>query len=252
MLAFEIIYCLYTLVFLGLKVIQIAKERRVFFSSFWNWLDVCIIGLSVAAIGVYAEHTMEVSRVVRVYRANPTVSFHRAFTLDTALLYILSSIVMLGAIKFLHILRFNPRIYLFSSVLQDARPLIISYVFNAVIFEMAFVCLFYILLGAFAENYRSILATVGTLFMGNVAILPGDLDPYFDLHYLIGPTLFLVYYMIRIYILANLVITILMETMSRLAKDPLPDEDVAFVKHMIERFQHYLMMKRKEIAPDNE
>ena len=243
-LAFEIVYCLYTLSLLVLKICQMVKMKSDFFRKIWNWVDLSIAMLSLAAIGVYVQHTLEVDKVVKTYRRDSSVTFERVQSLDFAFVIIMASIVMLGTVKFLHIIRFNARIFLFARLITDAAPLLVSYAVILVVFKVAFSMLFHLLLGTFAESFRSVTASIRNLLVVHDLLVDKSFFvPFYHLHHIVGPLLMSAYYMFNRFILINLVVSMLIETMRRFAHFPIPDEDVDFMTHMIERLRHWMKLK---------
>ncbi|CAH1779439.1 unnamed protein product [Owenia fusiformis] len=173
-MACEIAYCVYTLYFIISECLRVKQLKWNYFKTFWNWLEIGIILLSIAAITVYVFRSVETGHVVSAFKKNPGIfhSFYRVDVLESALNYCLGGLVLLGTIKLLHMLRFNPRMYLLTETISRASGEIAWYVLALVVVFVAFGTLTTDIFGQSLGTYRNMWYSTCTLF----TVVMGDFD----------------------------------------------------------------------------
>ncbi len=63
---FELIYAILVLILLIKEGLKVHKDPREYFNSFWNWIEMFLLLLSIAAFGLFIGRQLEVNRAMKV------------------------------------------------------------------------------------------------------------------------------------------------------------------------------------------
>ncbi|CAH1244449.1 PKD1 [Branchiostoma lanceolatum] len=209
----EVVFVLY-LCYSMFKEGKSIKELRCkkYFTDPWNMLEILIIIGSLVSIGFYTAKTIITSYTLSSVQASTDdfVSFQNAITFHSAYSVTLALVVFLSTLKFMKLLRFNKKISLLSATLQHSTGMMIPFGFQFMLVFFAFVHFASVAFGANSLAYSSVMGSGQTIF----SMLLGKFDhrELTQLHWLLGPAMFIVFMIVVFLIIMNISFTIISES----------------------------------------
>ncbi|XP_071487966.1 polycystin-1-like protein 2 [Diadema antillarum] len=203
-----------------LKPIGIKK----YFSDRWNWLEVAIIINCFVSIGLYVRRYLVTKLLFAEMRSSFAhyVSFRSAASADNMLCYSLAVMIILSAVKFLYLLRLNPRLYLLTAVMSDSLYEVMAFSFLLFVLIVSYACGMSLLFGSL-QGYRNFVQAFITLFNS----LPGNFV-YADLvlvHRKFGPFMLFTFQFVGFFLFLDLLISALNESMVSIRRHPPPPSE---------------------------
>ncbi|XP_072169256.1 polycystin-1-like protein 2 [Diadema setosum] len=203
-----------------LKPIGIKK----YFSDRWNWLEVAIIVNCFVSIGLYVRRYLVTKLLFAEMRSSFAhyVSFRSAASADNMLCYSLAVMIILSAVKFLYLLRLNPRLYLLTAVMSDSLYEVMAFSFLLFVLIVSYACGMSLLFGSL-RGYRNFVQAFITLFNS----LPGNFV-YADLvlvHRRFGPFMLFTFQFVGFFLFLDLLISALNESMVSIRRNPPPPSE---------------------------
>uniref|UniRef100_H3CVD7 Uncharacterized protein n=1 Tax=Tetraodon nigroviridis TaxID=99883 RepID=H3CVD7_TETNG len=121
-MASEAIYFLFIFYYMVVQGKLMRQQRKAYFRSKWNLLELAIIILSWSALSVFIKRTLLGKRDIEYYQKNKDqfASFHETAKADAVLGYLIAFLVLLATIKLWHLLRLNPKLHMITATLQRA------------------------------------------------------------------------------------------------------------------------------------
>uniref|UniRef100_A0AAV2JYE4 Uncharacterized protein n=1 Tax=Knipowitschia caucasica TaxID=637954 RepID=A0AAV2JYE4_KNICA len=164
-MAAEIIYMLFVLYYMYKQVQKLRTQRFSYFSVRWNLLELSIIALSWAGVGLFITRTVLGQREMDYYHANRDSfpSFWSVASSDQMLQYVVAFLVLLSTVKLWHLLRLNPNMELVSSALTRASSDICSFLLVMGLMLTAYATTCNILFGWKMESYKTLSDSMITL-----------------------------------------------------------------------------------------
>ncbi|NP_999801.1 receptor for egg jelly 3 precursor [Strongylocentrotus purpuratus] len=198
---------------------------RKYLSDKWNLLEIAIIVNCIVSAGLYIYRYVITKQLFKQMRDESVrfVGFRTAATSDNALGYSLAVIIILSCVKFLYLLRLNPRMYLLTSVISDCYHEVIAFTFLIFILILSFAFPMTIMFGSNLPDYRDITKTALNLFI----TLP-DNFVYEDLksvQRVLGPLILLLFQFLSCYLFLDLLIAALNESMVTIRRHPPPPSE---------------------------
>ena len=158
--------------------------------------------------------------------------------LEMTLSCVFGFLVLVGMLKFLHLLRFNPLMWRFMMIMQYAMPALICALSIIVVNFVAFGSFMHVVGGRSIENYSTMAKSLATLYEGLLGIFYMDdleqIDKFF------GPFLYVVFLFVLTVLVLNLNIIVLVNSFRQLAKHPMPNEETEILWMLILKFVQYL------------
>ena len=247
MVACEIFLALFFAIFLYSELKQMFRFGKRYFKDPWNWLEISQIILILTGAASLFQRTSYTNIAINTMKANPNqfVSFNQAIAWDELFGYLLAFLVFFANLKFLKLIRFNHRIFLFTKTLSTSAMPLLSFMMVFFIFYIAYSCLFYSFFGAILEEYRSFPATVETLF--NTVMGGFDFEILRDNNRYFGPIIFFSFMMIMVMILMNVFLTILMDAFAEVQEEAenIKSEDAEVVDYMLDQLKQFFLRTGK-------
>ena len=240
-IACQLIYVIMVVIFVVKEIRNLLKQRKRYFLSFWNWVELAIIAMSVTSIVIFFYRLYYAAKLVNDFaesHGNAYIRFQYVGYWNELLLYLIGWLVFLGTIKFIRLLRFNKRMSLLAATLKyGAKPLgFFGIIFFIVFF--AYAQFFYLIYFLDLPNFSNIVYTMETCLQ----MLVGKFN-FSAMQFaspLLGPFVFFWYVVTVYYILVNMFLTILNESFAAVRHDidkqSNEHEMVAFV---IDRFKKW-------------
>ncbi|XP_078695242.1 uncharacterized protein LOC144924161 [Branchiostoma floridae x Branchiostoma belcheri] len=216
----EVIYVVY-LCYSMFKEGKSMKELgcKKYFADPWNMLEILIILGSLISIGFYATKTIITSFTLSSVQASRDdfVSFQSAITFHSAYSFTLAFVVFLSTLKFMKLLRFNKKISMLSATVRHSSAMMVPFGFQFGLVVFAFVHFASVAFGANSLAYTSVMGSFQTIF----SMLLGKFDhqELAQLHWLLGPAMFIVFMIVVFLIIMNISFTIISESFAEVQKD---------------------------------
>ncbi|XP_078613154.1 polycystin-1-like [Branchiostoma floridae x Branchiostoma japonicum] len=251
----EVVYVLY-ICYAMFKEGKSMKELgcKKYFGDPWNMLEILIIIGSLVSIGFYAAKTIISSFTLSSVQASRDdfVSFQSAITFQSAYSVTLALVVFLSTLKFMKLLRFNKKISLLSATLRHSTTMMVPYGFQFMLVFFAFVHFAIVAFGTNSLSYASFSGSGQTIF----GMLLGKFDhkELTQLHWLLGPAMFIVFMIVVFLIMMNISFTIISESFAEVHKELYNQEnDYEIMDFLLDGFKKgFRLVKSMVVAIDED
>ena len=242
-LIFELLYLLYTLYMIMHEIKQIRRRKWRYFRSFSGIIDLSACTLSVIAIGIYLTFVIELGGLMSRYRrGRETVAyFSYLVAIDSWLSYVFAVLVVIGMLKFLHLLRFNPLIWRFMMILKYATPKLICALSIIVGAFLSFGSFMYVVGGRSIEKFSTMTKCLSTLYEGILGILYMTDLQQIDKFW--GPFLYIFFLFLLSVLVLNLLIIVLIDALAHVSSNPMPNEETEILWMLVYKIVQYLGIK---------
>jgi polycystin 1L2 len=162
MYGLQAIFAFYIIIYLIKEARSFWKDRRRYFTYFWSWVDIQIIGMSLGSLAIYVLRIKEVNNLLTVFEesgGNAYTNFQSMAYWSEMLLYMLGLVLFWSTVKFIKLLRFNKMMSLLGSTLSHASEYLLSFAIIFCILFFAFVQYFYQTYFADFETFSTIVLT---------------------------------------------------------------------------------------------
>ena len=197
---------------------------KKYLSDKWNWLELAIIANCYASAGLYIYRYIVTKRLFKEMKKDSSyyVSFRLAAEADNQLGYSLAVIIILSSIKFLYLLRLNPRMYLITSVIAECFREVTAFTLLLFVLILTYALPMNILFGSL-PNYQNIGKSLLTLFSS----LPGNFvyEDLVSIHHHLGPLVLLTFQYWACFLFLDLLIAALTDSIVHIRREPPPAND---------------------------
>uniref|UniRef100_A0A1I8HM33 EF-hand domain-containing protein n=2 Tax=Macrostomum lignano TaxID=282301 RepID=A0A1I8HM33_9PLAT len=247
----EGIFMLFICYYIVEEVIEIKRNKLDYFKTFWNWLDIIVILVSLICGGFNVYRTVTVGRKLQELLQDesrfPDFDFLSYWQqqFNNAIAFTL----FLAWVKFFKYISFNKTMTQLSSTLSACAKDLMGFAVMFFIVFFAFAQLGYLIFGTQIKDFREFHHSVFTLFR----IILGD----FDFHQLesanrvLGPLFFLLYVFFVFFVLINMFLAIINDTYSEvktdLANQPNEFEMADYFKERASKMLQKLNLKQEKI-----
>ncbi|XP_067670971.1 polycystin-1-like protein 2 [Haliotis asinina] len=238
----EAIYLCFTIAFIIKEVRNLTKQGAKYFRSFWNWIELSIIIMSIAAIVVYFYRlfvTITLTSMFKKNKGNEYMKFQYVGYWNELFSYMVGWLVFFGSLKFLKLLRFNKRMSLLGSTLESCAQSIIHFSLMFWVVFLAFMQLFY-------QTFMSTSLSFSTFIKAaesGILMMMGKID--INEMLMVEPILTKVYIFFFVvtvtFILVNMFLSILNDTFGTVRVDiKKKNNDYEIVDFMVNRFKKWV------------
>lgn len=154
----EIVFVIFTIFFTVKEIKNMCREGCAYFKEYWNVAEAVSIVVSYTGIANHIYKIFMVAEILRIFTETDGtgyVKLQEAVLLNDLLCYQLGIIMSISTLKFLKLLRFNKRIGMLSSTLRMCAHELKSYSVCLMVVFMAFVVLFWLLLGRNVREFST-------------------------------------------------------------------------------------------------
>ena len=218
LLAFDIIFFIYTLYCLFRECRKIKRTKKEYFKSMDNITNLLLVFLGIGVMGTYAVRSLSLGTKIEEFNEQPTlfISFYQNAMYHEMVAVLMSLIDFIAMIKFLTFLQFNRMFLTLIQTIVRAAPKLILFCFYISLWVFAFIMFSFLLLGSERYNFSSIQRSTYSLNL----LLLGVFDwEDFRARPISGPLLFVTYCIIMTFMLMNIFMTILMEVYAAVQMD---------------------------------
>ena len=191
----QLLFMVIILIFVVNEVSKIYRQRKRYFTRFWNWMELVQIATAMCAVVMYFLKAQYTSLFVRKVRNNPfeTSSADYIVLWSTVEIYVLSFLIFIVTMKFLRLIRFNRHVCQMMGTLARAVNPLVSFFFVFVAAVLAYTQMAFLLfsstLGPYSSFFNSLRAVLqmllgGDMFFYELKSTEGLLGPLFVFFYM--------------------------------------------------------------------
>lgn len=251
----EILFVMFIVFFLIKEGRNLYKQRKVYFTQFWNYVELAIIVFSISGICMYFYKLVQTKKIIQKFKdthGNGYMKLQYVGYWHEILMYMVGWTVFLATLKFIRLLRFNKRMSMLGATLKvGAKPLSqFSVLFLVVFFSYA--QFFFLIYSQLMQSFSTVIKSAETclqMLLGRF-----NFNAMQEASPLLGPAFFFFYVITVAYILINMFLVILNESFSQVRRDlSKQSNDYELVEFMISRLKTLTGMgKKKKITKPSE
>ena len=217
------LFLLFIISFILTEMIQVVQKKRKYFLEFYNYIDLVIIVSSWTAFAMYLNRLYASYGIFEQLR-DSSISFNDKFinlqfitSYDRLLNIFLGLSVTFTIFRFIKLLRFSKRIIVFMEAFKRSLKEICALMIIFLIVYFSFTQVFYLLLITETKQFSSFVESLLTCFQ----ILLGKFNSntFASSNTLLAQLLFVAYNVIVLFVLVNLMVSILTQYFDLVQKD---------------------------------
>ncbi|ESO90833.1 hypothetical protein LOTGIDRAFT_163719 [Lottia gigantea] len=206
----EIMFIMFILSYTYFEIKKLSIDVKAYFKDSWCFMEVGILMLSYAAIGIYIQRIIAVNSILDQYKSSDGqsfLSFYRALSWDYSLQYVLGALVTFVIVKFFKLLRFNKNMVFLSKTLHESRSMLSGFAMIVAVCTAAFGTFTFLVFGSHLKDYSSLWKTIMTLF--NFVLGVSDYYGLLAANSTLGPLFFFFFSLFFQYILMTMLLAII-------------------------------------------
>lgn len=247
-------YMGFIVLFMIVEVRHFIKIKFQYFTKFNNYLDLFLIGFSWAAFAIFLlklESANQINNVLRqenVKIEEKLINLQLISYFDILQSYFLGFCAYLASLRFLKLLRFNKRIFVFITSFKNCLKELTSFGLVFFVAWFAFVQLFYFLYNYKLPNFATLSNSMETcirMILGKESILFVDKYGNYDIK---GICLFILFAICIVYVLMNIFLTIVYESFVMTCADKSLDrEDPHLFDYLMSMFKPIMFCWKSKV-----
>jgi len=220
------------------------KMKKEYFKQFWNYIELIIIAFSWAAFSMYLYRlyaSYEIFDLLKQRTTEPNTYIRLQYIsyCNEALGFFLAFCAAFGTLRFLKLLRFNKKIIIYMIAFKKSLGELLSFGIIFLILWMSMVQTFYIIFNVNSFQFASFVKSMETCFQ--MVLGKFEVDSLIEANALFGTTLFILYNILVVFMLVNMLVSILTDNYAEVKMNSsfLDDEDpdlFKYVKSIVTQF----------------
>ncbi|XP_069125477.1 polycystin-1-like protein 2 [Argopecten irradians] len=198
---------------------RIRKEKKNYFKSFWNVLEMLTMMTALGSIVMYLiRHFITAIALSNVTKLRDKFyNFEKVAMWDEVFGYVMAFTIFASIIKLIHMFRFNRKMSMIAGTLKNSTSDISAFSVVFLVFLSGFAIWGYIMFGPNMASYKSMIQSIETL----LAFSLGEYDylALVNVNRIFGPLFFFSFFLFVNFILLNVFVTILNESITAVRKD---------------------------------
>ncbi|KAM6440103.1 polycystin-2 isoform 4-T4 [Liasis olivaceus] len=243
--ACEIVFCLFIIYYIVEEILEIHIHRLFYFRSLWNCLDVLIITLSLAAIGLNIYQMSTVDRLLKelLEDQNSFPNFEPLAYWQTQFNSVAAVTMFFVWIKLFKFISFNRTMNQLSTTMSRCAKDVLGFAIMFFIIFLAYAQLAYLVFGTQVNDFSTFQDSVFTQFR----ILLGDFDftEVEEANRILGPVYFTSFVFFMFFILLNMFLAIINDTYSEVKTDMIQQKSEMELSDLIKKGYTKAMVKLK-------
>lgn len=224
----QLLFMVIILFFVINEISKIYRQRKKYFTGFWNWVELLQILTAFSSVVIYFLKAKYTSWFVKKVRNNPFETSSADYTVlwSTVEVYVLSFLIFIVTTKFLRLIRFNRHVcQMMGTLARSVNPLV-SYLVVFFATLCAYTQLAFLLFGSSMDPYSSFFNSLRAVLQ---MLLGGKMFFYEikSVNGLLGPLFVFLYMFTMTFILLNMFLAILNESYFEVVDSPGNDFDNA-------------------------
>jgi hypothetical protein len=186
------------------------KDLKEYIKDFWSYIEWSIILTAFISLAMILVRLRKAQEVLDFFRATAGFGYMKLQTANECnqvLSYFLGLCSSFGTIKFLKMLRFNKNVSHLGMSLKLCMGELISFSFVFFLIWIAFVQWMYLMYGSYVYGYLSFVKSMDSAFQ--IILGKNDTTQFFDISPILGPLIYVTYFMAVICFGLNIFITII-------------------------------------------
>ncbi|XP_042726978.1 polycystin-2 [Lagopus leucura] len=243
--ACEMVFCLFVLYYMVEEILEIHIHRLHYFRSLWNCLDILIIILSMAAIGISIYRTSTVDMLLKklLEDQNSFPNFEPLAYWQIQFNNIAAVTVFFVWIKLFKFVNFNRTMSQLSSTMSRCVKDVIGFAIMFFIIFLAYAQLAYLVFGTQIDDFSTFQDCIFTQFR----IILGDFNftEVEEANRILGPIYFTTFVFFMFFILLNMFLAIINDTYSEVKSDMAQQKAEMELSDLIRKGYNKAMVKLK-------
>ncbi|XP_041364618.1 polycystic kidney disease protein 1-like 2 [Gigantopelta aegis] len=217
----EILFLITTVVWAVVIGLRVLKERWTFFNQFWNIIELATVGLSFGAIALYFYRLRFTTEALAKFRENTRkfVNFYHIAIWDSIFISVVAITLLIVTLRLIKVMAYSKFTHTVFTVLKQSSKTLPGFFSYIILTLLAFATCGTLFFGAFAREYKDLITCLESLFSGMLGHtgftkinIPAE-SSWFALIY------FLTFIVIMALTLANIYMSILLDTIDLLQSD---------------------------------
>ncbi|XP_048220598.1 polycystin-2 isoform X1 [Perognathus longimembris pacificus] len=242
--ACEVIFCFFILYYVVEEILEIRIHKLSYFRSFWNCLDVVIVVLSVAAIGINIYLASNVEGLLYFLEDQNTYpNFEHVAYWQIQFNNIAAVTVFLVWIKLFKFISFNRTMSQLSTTMSRCAKDLFGFTIMFFIIFLAYAQLAYLIFGTQVDDFSTFQECIFTQFR----IILGDVNfaEIEEANRVLGPLYFTTFVFFMFFILLNMFLAIINDTYSEVKSDLAQQKTEMELSDLIRKGYHKALVKLK-------
>ncbi|XP_041363560.1 polycystic kidney disease protein 1-like 2 [Gigantopelta aegis] len=217
----EILFLITTVIWAVVIGLRFLKERWTFFNQFWNIAELGTVGLSFCAIALYFYRLRFTTEALTKFRENTRkfVNFYHIAVWDSIFIYVVAIILAIVTVRLIKVMAYSKFTHTVFIVLKQSSKTLPGFFFYIILTLLVFAVFGTLFFGAYAKEYKDIITCLESLFSGVLGHtgftkmnIPAESNWF-------GFIYFVTFIIIVTFTLANIFMSILLDTMDLLQSD---------------------------------
>ena len=201
------------------EIRSLIRLKKKYFSCFWSWIELGIISCSIGCIAVYFWRYKESKRLGSlIEKTNGYVymNMQLAVYVHDVMTFLFGFCCFFASLRFIRLIRTNPRLALFTRTLETAARDLLSFSFMFGLIFFSFLSLFYLLFVSKISSCATMLGTAQMLF--ETLLMKFDASELTGASAYLGPLVFTLFIVVVVFICLSVFLSIINDSF-RLARD---------------------------------
>jgi hypothetical protein len=216
----ELTYVGFIIYFTIREIKTFRESGRDYFKSYWNWAEMLVVIFSYIGMVLYVYRVIITNRILKIFdrtKGNGYIKLQFVTSIDELFGYIIAFTIFIGILKFIRLLRFNKRMGVLYSTLNQCSKDLKSFCIVFCIVFFSFVQMFYLLFGLHMKDFGSFVNSAETTF----GMMTGkfDFDSMVRASPFLGPVAFFVFVLIASIVLLNIFLTLIISAFETVKHD---------------------------------
>ncbi|XP_070614130.1 polycystin-2-like isoform X2 [Erythrolamprus reginae] len=243
--ACEIVFCFFVIYYVVEEILEIHIHRLFYFRSLWNCLDVLIITLSLAAIGLNIYQLSTVDKLLKklLEDQNSFPNFEPLAYWQTQFNNVAAVTMFFVWIKLFKFISFNRTMNQLSTTMSRCAKDVLGFAIMFFIIFLAYAQLAYLVFGTQVNDFSTFQDSVFTQFR----ILMGDFDftEMEEANGILGSVYFTSFVFFMLFLLLNMFLAIINDTYSEVKTDMIQQKSEMELSDLIKKGYTKAMVKLK-------
>ncbi|XP_035695813.1 polycystic kidney disease protein 1-like 2 [Branchiostoma floridae] len=237
----QVTYFGFLLYFMYRELRELCRDRTKYFADIWNWMELFVIAVSIAAIVAYFYKLVVTNSLLddlaRTNGRDKTyVNLQYVSGWNQLYEYLVSCLVYATTLKLFRLLRFNRRMSLLSATIRHSSKELTGFATIIGVLFMSFSMLGYLVLGIHLKDFSSFVDTLETLVGTTMGYF--EVDEIIAAKPFMGTILFVSFSLSMAFVILNVFVGILTTSFEEVRKEnDKQANDYEIVDFMLGRFK---------------
>ncbi|XP_046579125.1 polycystic kidney disease protein 1-like 2 [Haliotis rubra] len=219
MVVTDLIFVAFTIYFIVRLVQQMKVRGRKYLQDFWNVVEFLNVTAAILCCAFYGMHFVITALTLSDFQEHPGefVNFQRIVLWDDVFTCMQGFLLFLAMLKLLRLIRFNTKITQLSTTLKKSVGPIVNFLIVFSIVFFAFTQFAYLVFGPQSSEYFSFVTSMETLF--SMLLMKVNIEEIIMADDILGPLFLFTFTLVVIFILVNMLLSILNEVFTGVRLD---------------------------------